>query len=208
MRCSICHQEYCGAKCGCQKPILGIEPVSKESLVLRFNVNGVTTEYDFSELIARGQTDTTLSVDTVKRLLKYVAERHIDSIPAEQLGSILHLADIGDVNTQGVENGSSLVYQKDNDCGNGCVGTGNGWKAWNALDNIAESGYYLSLYDKDGYPYALSAPENTDQFYLLGWNAAGQLSYTQPSIATAKPAGAYTVYMDATTKELIAVEED
>lgn len=187
-----CHHEHCGAKCGCEKPVLGIEAKSQESLVMRFNVNGVTA----------------LSVDTVKRLLKYVAERHIDSIPASQLGSILHLADIGDVDTQGVENGSSLVYRKNNDCGNGCVGTGNAWTAWNALDNIAESGYYLSLYDNEGYPYALSAPDNADQFYLLGWNASGQLSYTQPSIATAKPAGAYTVYMDATTKELIAVEED
>lgn len=206
MSCNKCNK--CEDKCGNAKPILEVVRKTSNSLVLRFNVNGVQYDYDFTSIIDDGQTDTSLSVQVGNRILQFLAERHTDTISAEELGAILHLADIGDVDTNGVEQGSTLVYQKNNDCASGCVGTNNMWKPWNALDNVVQNADYVSVFDADGNPLALGRPQSVNQFYNLGWNANGKLSYQQPSIATAKRPGDYTLYMRSDTREIYAVQEN
>lgn len=202
MSCNKC--DKCKNECGHAKPILEVVRKTSDSLVLRFNVNGVQYEYNFADIINDGQTDTSLSVQISNRILQFLAERHTDTITAEELGAILHLADIGDVDTRGVEQGSTLVYQKNSDCASGCIGTNNVWKPWNALDNAVASADYLSVFDAQGNPLALGRPQSVNQFYNLGWNANGKLSYQQPSIATTARPGDYRLYLRSDTKEIYA----
>lgn len=201
MSCNECKQEICG----CARPALGITP--KTDSVLRFNLGGVTTEYDFGALVKKNETDTTLSADRRARVLIYRAERHTDSLSGEQLGSILHLGNLGDVDTTGVQTGSTLVYDKGDGCGDGCVSNGAGWKVWNAQDNAVQSASYLSVYDENGNQFSLAEPEHPDQTYLLGWNGAEKLSYFQPTVASTKPADSYTLFMDGKSKEIVAVKD-
>ena len=106
----------CTPKCSCLKPFLDIEPVPGNISMLKYNLNGVSSWYDFRPMIEETETDTSISVDSVKRVLTYMAERHVDTISAKELGSILHLADISDIDIADVENNSLLVFKKENNC--------------------------------------------------------------------------------------------
>lgn len=206
--CDIC--EHCGCpqkQCGCAKPVLEVSRESNTSPALKFNVNGVQTTYDYADLVHDLQTDTSLAIDIAKRVLRFIAERHQDSLTAAELGSILHLGDLGDVSAKGAETGSLLFYKKDDTCGEGCVGTSNQWEVWSALNRTTDRLVYAMGFDSTGSPFALRRPTNPNQFYQLGWNAENQLSYTQPAIATAKKPGDYTLYMDKDTKEIYGVAE-
>lgn len=206
MSCNECNK--CERKCGCSKPAIDVSRNSKDNLLVDFNLDGVTTQFDAESLIKDGETDTSLGVDIVKRTLKYLAEKHIDSLSATELGQILHLSDIGDVSTKGAESGSTLVYKKNNNCASGCVSNNNQWESWNALDNIVTQGDYLNVYDENGVPFALSRPQNPAQYYNLGWNAEGKLSYQQPPVATTKRPGDYTLYMRSDNRQIYAVLEE
>lgn len=220
--CETCHQpcnscekqcDPCKKKtCACPEPFLDVDKVQGKTAVYRINDNGKTTELDLFSGIQEAQTDTSLIADLVARLLQFSAERHTDTITAAELGSILHLNDIGDVSSKGAENGSSLVYKKTNTCGGGCVGTGNQWVPWNALDpdNQVQSAAYAAGYDKEGSPVVLQQPANPSQFYNVAWNGANQLSYAQYAEASApRPDNEgfiYQAYVDPITKELYYVK--
>lgn len=180
--------------------------------ILRYNIDGKRADFDYSNLIYQVQSDTTLVADAIHRLLKYAAERHTDTITARELGSILHLSDIGDVDTSHAANGSMLMYQKNNDCGEGCVGLSDSWVIWNALDAQVSSATYPFVFNSDGLARTLQRPANPDQYYLLGWNGGFQVSYTQvPTVTSAKPTTSgkkLRVYLDPDTRQLVAVEED
>lgn len=202
----------CDTPCDFPAPFLGIEQVPNNISVLRFNIDGKRTDYDFKNLIYTVQSETTLVADAINRLLRYQAERHQDTITAQELGAILHLADIGDVNTNGAESGSMLVYQKGTNCADGCIGLRDSWKVWNALDEQVSSATYPFAFAADGTAHTLQRPANPEQYYQLGWNGSNQLSYSQvPTVAAAKPNGngkKLAVYLDPNTKQLVAVEQD
>lgn len=206
--CDICHKERCGAcdqPCKCPAPFLGIEQVPNNVSVLRYNIAGKRADYDYSNLIYQVQSDTTLIADAINRLLAYQAERHTDTITAQELGSVLHLADIGDVDTKGAETGSLLTYQKNSTCGEGCIGLRDSWKIWTALDEQKSSASYPMAYGPDGSPVTISRPQSPSKQYLLGWNGANQLSYFSPTKATAKPAQGGPVYYDEASGQLVYV---
>lgn len=179
--------------------------------VLRFNIDGKRADYDFANLIYQNQSDTSLVADSINRVLTYMAERHMDAISAQELGAIFHLADIGDVATSGATNGSMLVYQKNNDCAEGCVGTQNTWKIWNALDEQLSSATYPMVFDQAGKPHVIEQPAEPNRYYQLGWNAQNQLSYSQVPVVTTAPIGTdgkkLAVYVDPATNQLVAVKE-
>ena len=160
---------------------------------VKFNLDGGTVLFDFSDIVAETETDTFLRIDSTARVLKYLAEGHINNIPASQLGSILHIADIGDVDISGVTDNSLFVYQKNSDCGKGCDGIDNSWIAWNASDpnHLTNSGEAVMVFDESDAPKALLTPPHTDQFYLAGWRAGNKFGYMEhptpvvyPSIGT------------------------
>lgn len=189
-------------------PYLGIEQLPDNLSVLRFSIDGKRTDYDFANLIYQNQSDTSLNADAIHRVLTYMAERHTDSITAQELGSLLHLADIGDVTTVGAETGSMLVYQKNSNCGEGCMGTQNVWKIWNALDAQVSSATYPMAFNSNGQAVTLQRPQDPSIQYLLGWNGANQLSYITPTKAAAKPATGGPLYYDAASGQIVYVQEN
>lgn len=203
----------CGEpKCGCTEPFLHVEEMPENPSLLRFNLNGVSDFYDYENMINQTQTDTTITTDSIKRVLNYMAERHMDSISAAELGSILHLADIADVNITNVENNSLLVYQKDNDCSQGCEGITNSWVGWNASEHQGTSMHSIMGFSQNGKPLSMQVPSNGNQFYMLGWNKNRKLSYVQPAIADGAPIDEdkkkWALYLDPETKEIVVVKED
>lgn len=204
--CGGCPGKRCEVQCACPAPFLGIEQVPDNVSVLRFNIDGKRADYDFYNLIYQVQSDTAISADAINRVLVYMAERHTDQITAQELGAILHLSDIGDVSTKGVEGGSMLTYQKSSNCGEGCMGTQDKWVVWNALDEQKSSATYPMAFDAEGHPTTIQRPSAPNKQYLLGWNAQNQLSYITPVKATTPPAQGGPLYYDEASGQIVYVE--
>ena len=192
-----CHKP----KCGCAKPVIQVEEMPESVATLRYNFDGASTWYDHTNMIYQTQTDTTIKADAIQRALIYMAERHTDIISAKELGAILHIADIGDVDITGVADNALFVYQKNSDCGHGCQGIDNSWKAWNALEHQGTSLDTVMGFDEDGKPLTLQRPISTDKYYLLGWAANDKLKYI-----TLTPFGSLegkkALYIDPETGEI------
>lgn len=179
--------------------------------MLRFTLDGLKYEYDLTGLVKSLETRTSLTVNSIERVLTYMAEVGKDSITAAELGSMLHLADLGDVSSAGAKDGSLIFYEKSSNCGEGCVGTGDKWKPWNALDEQVSSATYPMVFNSDGKPKVLERPQSPNKYYQLGWNAGNQLSYsTVPIVATA-PVGSdgkrIALYLDPDTNRIVGVKE-
>lgn len=197
--------------CRCAKPVIDVDEMPDKVAMLKFNFDGVSTWYDYTNMIEQTQTDTVLSADAIKRVLTYMAERHVDTISAKELGAILHLADIADIDITSVEDNSLLVYRKDNDCSQGCEGITNAWEGWNANTNQAVSARTVMGFNDSGKPQAISAPANANQYYELGWNGSNKVSYSQPqntSVAavTDSDEKVSLLVLDPTTKQIKSVK--
>lgn len=183
--------------------------------VLSYNFDGATAWYDYGNMIYKTQTDTKVRVDAIRRVLEHLAERHVDTISAHELGSILHIADLGDVDITGVEDNSLFVYQKDNNCSHGCEGVNNSWIAWNSNDHMVDSMRTIMGFDADGAPQTLLPPANAGQFYIVGWNGENQVSYKQieevseESITETIDGVSYVRYacVDPNTNELVFIRK-
>lgn len=205
--CKKCGCDPCGCNhCSDHKPTLSIDEVPENPSMLKYNINGVSAWYDYDNLVYQTQTDTVLSADAVNRVLKYMAERHVDTISAKELGSILHIADIADVDVTGIGHNALFVYQKDSNCGEGCEGIDNSWIAWNAEEHQGTSLQTAMGFDADGSPLALATPTNADQYYMLGWNAGNKLSYTKP-VQFNDTTNKAPLYVDKTTGQIGWYEE-
>lgn len=208
---NCCHKDPCGKKCcgnpcGCPRRILSVCEVLDEPGVIEYNLDGTTARYDYSGLVEKTQTDTNLRVDSAGRQLNYKAERHTNHISARQLGSILHVADLGDVDDDGVTANSLFVYQKNSECGKGCDDASNKWIAWNSDEHLEDDGETVMVFDSTNAPKALRKPTHTDQYYLLGWRAADKVGYTQP-VEVASPSVdsdgfSQLLFVNPTTKQI------
>ena len=196
-----CNKRCDETPCGCAVPVIDVDEMPESIATLKFNFNGVSTWYDYTNMITQTQTDTSITADALNRVLTYMAERHTDSISAKELGSILHLADIGDVDTTGAGDHALLVYQKDSDCGQGCEGISNSWNAYNALDHQDTSVNYILGFDADGRPLTLQKPATPSKHYLLSWAAQDKLKYITPT-AFASATGKKALYVDPDTGEI------
>lgn len=206
MDCHCDKCKKCDRPCGCAEPFLGIFEYSYEPGYVTFNIDGKTTKWNGRHLVESMQTDTALVTDIIHRLLKYTAERHTDTISASELGAILHLGDLGDVNGKHLSQGSILTYQKNNDCANGCVGARDVWQEWNAVDGQANNAYYPIAADNEGNLASIATPSNPNNTYFLGWNGKQQLSYFTVSSATSKPTNGGPVYYDEDSGQLVYVK--
>lgn len=215
--CGKCnHCNPCGCKnkcekpCGCPESILSIEADTANPTNLRFNLGGRSVWYDFDSVVKAGQTCTTITTDPVARNLVYNAECQNINISARDLGSILHLADIGDVDETSIKDNAVLVYRKDADCGENCDGK-NGWIGVDLSEEGKDSLDYIMGSDKDGDVRSLKPPVNTNQFYYLAWAAQNKASWTRPKVVSTPPLDSdskkWRVYMDPTTFELVVVKE-
>lgn len=212
--CNSCGNpcDKCNQPCACPAPFLGIEELPDSNGVVRYNLDGKRADFDYSGLVHRTQTDTSLIADVIKRLLIFSAERHTDSITAAELGAILHLADIGDVSTAHAQTGSMLVFQDDSNCGEGCVGDREVWKIWNALDEQVSSATYPAAFDAEGKMKTVQRPQYPNQYYQLGWNAGAGYGYSQvPIVDASRVVGTdgkkIALYLDPETKQIVGVKE-
>lgn len=206
--CNECNECREKKPCGCGAPqrVLSIEVDPTNPARLAFNLDGKTVWYDFSSLVKYAETKTSIAMDEANRVMRYNGEPGESTISAKELGSILHVADLGDVDADGLEEGSFLIYQKDSNCAEGCEGVNNKWIAWNEGSYRETSLNTILGFDADGKPRSLQPPTHTNQYYQLGWNAQDKLSYSQP-IQVTTTSNTVAVRMDKTTKQLVYVEE-
>lgn len=180
--------------------------------VLRFNVNGKSVWYDFDSVVKAGETCTTLNVDAVNRTLNYHGECSDQTISAQELGSILHLADIGDVNANSITDNGILNYRKDADCGEGCGGIGDGWQSTNPIDVGATALDYVLGADADGKMMSLMPPTDTARFSYLAWRAQDKAGWTTPTVVSTPPVDSdnkrYRLWLDPNTGAIVATKED
>lgn len=206
--CNPC-RKTCGY-CGNAEPVFSVEAMPDDPTVLRFNINGKSVWYDFSPVIKSGETCTTQTVDVVNRTLNYHGECGDNTISAKELGSILHLADLGDVDANSIEDNGILNYRKENNCGEGCEGA-SGWQSTNAVDVAEDSLEYVLGTDADGKLESLMPPADTSKFSYLAWAGANKVKYTTPTVAAVVPNDGtyeYPVYMDPATGELVVVRKE
>jgi hypothetical protein len=185
--------------CNEPKPVFKVETLASNHSVMVFTTNGLRTEYDMTEVTHAAETKTSVEVDSDNRDFVYNAEDKTYKISASTLASIIHLAEIGDVNTEGVEDGSLLVYDGDNAS----------WKIWAASQHTTQNVGVLIGANADNDPVVLSAPGIPNQYYQLGWNGGNKISYYQPQVVPTAPVDSnnkkYPVYMDPTSKQLVVV---
>lgn len=196
--------------CGCPEPVFSVEAMPDDPTVLRFNVNGKSVWYDFSPVVKTGETATTLAVNTTGRTLDYHGEKDENTIAARELGSILHLADLSDVDADSVTDYGILNYRRDSECPEGCEGVSDGWRADNPIDVSEDALSYVLGSDADGRLASLRTPASANKFSYLAWKAQDKAQWSTPSIVTTPPTDGtykYPLYLDPSTGEIVAVRE-
>ena len=205
-------ENKCPKPCGCPEQILSIEADTTRPAYLRFNLGGRSVWYDFTSVVKGAETCTTLKPNITARTLIYDAECGRQTISAPELGSILHLADIGDVDATTIKDNAILVYKKDANCGENCDGK-NGWVGMDPSEEAGESLDYVMGSDANGRVGSLQPPANSTQFYQLTWSAKDKVKWHQPKEVSTIPRDssdkkALRVYLDPKTRELVVVRED
>lgn len=196
----------CPTPCGCPESILSIEADSTRPAYLRFNLGGRSVWYDFTSVVKAAETCTKLKADAVARELIYDAECGRQTISAHQLGSILHLADIGDVDETTFKDNAILVYRKDAHCGENCDGK-NGWIGLDPSEAGNTNLDYIMGSDAEGEVKSLMPPANTNQFYTLTWSGKDKAAWKQPKEVSTPPVDAqgyaHRLYLDPVTREIV-----
>lgn len=211
--CNECDKpcKKCEDPCGCAEPVFSIEAMPDDPTVLRFNVNGKSIWYDFEPTVKAGETCTSFNIDAVNRTFNYHGECGDQSISAKDLGSILHLGDLGDVDETTIGDNGILNYRKNPDCPEGCEGTGDGWVSTNPVDVADTSMDYLLGTDADGKMKSLMPPTDTTTFSYLAWAAQNKAKWVKPTIVSAAPTDGdgkkWRLYVDPSTYEIVIVKE-
>lgn len=210
MTCNKCNK--CDSPCGCAEPVFSVEAMPDDPDILRFNVNGKSVWYDFEPVTKAGETCTTVNIDAVNRTFNYHGECSDQSISAKELGSILHLGDLGDVNANSITDNGVLNYRKTGDCGEGCEGIEDGWQSSNPIEIGGQSLDYILGSDADGKLSSLMPPSDTTTFSYLAWAAQNKAQWTKPTVAANAPQDddgkVWRLYIDPNTYEIVIVKEN
>ena len=208
--CNKCNK--CKEPCGCAEPIFSVEAMPDDPDLIKFNVNGKTVWYDWEPVTKAGETCTTVNIDAVDRTFNYHGECSDQSISAKELGSILHLGDLGDVDASTIKDNGILNYRKTGDCGEGCEGIGDGWVSSNPIEVGGESLDYILGSDPDGKMKSLMPPTDTTTFSYLAWAAQNKAKWVKPTIVASAPTDTdnkvWRLYVDPNTYEIVIVKEN
>lgn len=209
--CNDCNNK-CKTPCGCAEPVFDIEALDTDPTTFRFNVNGKSVWKDLEPAIKAGETCTTVNIDAVDRTLNYHGECSDQTISAKELGSILHLGDLGDVDANSITDNGILNYRKNPDCGEGCEGTGDGWVSSNPIEVSGTSLEYILGSDADGKMMSLMPPTDTTKFSVLTWAGASKAIWKTPTVVATAPVDGdgkvWRPYIDPSTMELVIVKEN
>lgn len=166
--------------------------------------------YDFTSVVKSAETCTTLKPNITARTLVYDSECGRNTLTAAELGSILHLADIGDVDATTIGDNAILVYHKDADCGEDCEGS-NGWVGLDPSVDPQDGLSYILGTDENGRAEGLQVPEDTGVFSYLAWQGANKIKWHIPRVTDTAPIDGqnkkWAVYVDPSTRELVIVKE-
>lgn len=210
MTCNNCNNPCKKEICGCAEPVFDIEALDTDPTTLRFNVNGKSVWRDFEPVVKAGETCTTLNIDAVNRTLNYHGECSDQTISAKELGSILHLGDLGDVDESSIADNGILNYRKSGECPEGCEGETDGWKSTNAVDVATTSMDYILGTDADGKMVSLMPPTDTTSFSYLAWGAQDKAKWVKPTIVSTPPVDGdgkvWRLYVDPNTYEIVIVK--
>ena len=210
MTCNECNERK--SPCGYPEPVFSVEAMPDDPTVLRFNVNGKSVWYDFEPAIKAGETCTTLNIDAINRTLNHHGECEDQAISAKELGSIIHLGDLGDVDADSITDNGILNYRKTGDCGEGCEGVGDGWVSSNPIEVGQTSLDYLLGSDSDGKLMSLMPPTNTSMFSYLAWAEQNKVKWVTPSVVATPPVDSdgkvWRPYVDPATGEIVIVKEN
>lgn len=134
------------------------------------------------------ETDTSLSIDYSGATLNYKAEKHTDKITGKQLGSIINLPDLRDVNIDYDFNAmcAEFIYHKFGECGDGCKSLEDSWNLFSIDQDGAKKDAirYVRGANAYGCPEYLDVPSNLNEWWLAGWRLDGdhkQFGYFQPT---------------------------
>lgn len=206
--CNKCNK--CKEPCGCAEPVFSIEAMPDDPNTIRFNVNGKSIWYDWEPVTKAGETCTTVNIDAVNRTFNYHGECSDQSISAKELGSIIHLGDLGDVDASTITDNGILNYRKTGDCGEGCEGVGDGWVSSNPIEIGGESLDYILGSDSDGKMKSLMPPTDTTTFSYLAWAAQNKAKWVKPTQVASIPDDGtyrYPLYLDPNTGEIVVYKE-
>lgn len=164
---------------------------------------------------AQGETDTKLSLDVSGATLNYAAERHTDTITGQQLGSIINLPDLRDVNFDYDFDAmcAEFIYHKYGDCGEGCQSLENSWNLFSIDQDGAKNNQirYVRGANAYGCPVFLDVPPTLDEYWYAGWRQDGdgnkQFGYYQaaqrPELPTDADGNYLVASQDPVTKQPI-----
>lgn len=155
------------------------------------------------------ETDTKLSADYSNATLNYQAEKHTDIITGEQLGNLINIGDLRDVdaNYDFEANCAELIYHRYGECGQGCRSLEDKWGTFALDDDGAKQNQLMYVRGANvfGCPVYLDVPSNTSQYWFAGWRQdTQQFGYYQaPQVPTLPKLGKDYIVMslDPTTKQ-------
>ena len=200
----------CPSPCGCAEPVFSVEAMPDDPSTLRFNINGKSVWYDFDSVVKNSETCTALNVNYADRTLDYNGECSDNIIHARELGSILHISDIGDVVSETIGDNGILNFRTSADCGEGCEGINNGWVSTNPIEVGTSSLNYILGSNADGEMISLMPPTDTTKFSYLAWMAQNKAKWSSIRTVAAIPQSGgykYPLYLDKTSGEIVAVKE-
>lgn len=147
-----CNSDPCGKKCRPARYSCGfdiqVDPFDPTTWL--FTNCGATRRVKIPKI---AETDTTLKTDYSNATLNYHSEQHVDAITGEQLGSLINLKELRDVDTPDPENCSFLTWNPGcSECGNGCEPLEAKWRAYTIPDAGNDD---IAAVDSNGYYHVL-----------------------------------------------------
>lgn len=145
--CNICHQPDCcgGCKPACPEEHFSIEVDPYDSQ--NWFINGTKVRVP-----KMAETCTSLSTDFSGATLNYIGECGKDIITGRQLGQIIKLNDLRDVEAEHPDNCSILAWNPHCDyCAEGCTKVGSAWEPY----VIPDAGDCVMDTDDEGYYHVL-----------------------------------------------------
>lgn len=153
--CNNCNHDPCS--CGCKPAKYGcdfdIMANPYDPTIWNVTINGATTRVKIPKI---AETDTKLSTSYTTASLTYNAEKHTDIITGTQLGSLIKLEDLRDLDVANADSCSFPVFNPYcSDCGDGCKPKDPKWVAYHIPDagdcemEPDDDGYYKVLVKND-----------------------------------------------------------
>lgn len=181
--CNKCHRYDCDGRCPAARWDcffdIHADPYDASKWVVMWN--GMPHRVNVPTI---KEKDTFLSTDYTNATLNYKAEYHTDKVTGAQLGVLINVDDLRDVDIDDGLNGNcyELLYRKWASCGDGCRSLADHWVNFNINSDGAkqEAIRYVRGANVYGCPIYLEVPTNEGEFWYGMWVPGKGFTYFQP----------------------------